>query len=51
MPIFRRRDTSGPYYQYGWHGKKYYYTARDVVSRESAKEKAYRQMRAIHARS
>ena len=49
MPVHRRRDTKGPYYQWGNHGKKYYYRSNNVRSRENAKSKANLQGRAAHA--
>ena len=49
MPVHRSRDSKGPYYQWGNHGKKYYYTANSVKSRENAKKKAGRQGAAAHA--
>lgn len=43
MPVHR-----GPnYYQWGVHGKKYYYILGDKGSREAARSKAARQGRAI----
>lgn len=50
MPIFNRRDSHGPYYQYGEHGTKYYYISGNVTSRNIAYEKAYAQVKAAHAR-
>jgi hypothetical protein len=49
MPIQRRIDSKGPYYQWGNSGKKYYYTLGDSVSRRKAYEKARRQAIAIYA--
>lgn len=46
MSIKRGRDLHGPYYRFG-NGKKYYYTAGDIVSRRGAKLHARRQMMAI----
>lgn len=46
MPVRRRRDSRGPYYQWGERGKKYHYQSGNKVSRVKAKEKAKRQARA-----
>ena len=48
MPVHRGKDAKGPYYQWG-HQKKYYYKCGDKKSRDKAKEKAFRQARAIFA--
>lgn len=45
MPVHHGRNRLGPYYQWGSHGKKYYYSGR--ISREIAKKKAHRQGIAI----
>lgn len=49
MPVHRGKDSKGPYYQWGDHGKKYRYEAGNKQSREAAKEKAERQGRAARA--
>lgn len=49
MPVHRRKDSKGPYYQWGDSGKKYHYTAGDEKSRDAAKEKAKKQGRAARA--
>lgn len=49
MPVHRGWDKSGCYYQWGNHGRKYYYTAGDAVSRNDAQARAERQGRAAHA--
>lgn len=49
MPVARGKDSSGPFYRYGTHGKKYYYTLNDKKSREDAFKRAKLQERAIHA--
>lgn len=49
MPVHRGKDSSGPYYQWGNHGKKYYYTANNVKTRENAKNSATKQGQAAHA--
>ena len=46
MPVNRRRDKRGGFFQWGDHGKKYYYTIGDKTSREEAKRKATLQGRA-----
>jgi hypothetical protein len=50
MPVRRGRDSSGPFYQWGEHGKKYYYLAGSTISRNRAHDKAALQGRAIKAR-
>lgn len=45
MPIHLRADSKGYYYQYGNHGKKYYF--KSEKGRESAYRKAHRQAIAI----
>jgi hypothetical protein len=49
MPVRRKQDSKGPYYQWGDSGKKYRYEAGDKPGREKAKEKAEKQGRAIRA--
>jgi hypothetical protein len=49
MPIYRKQDSKGYYYQYGSNGKKYYYKVGNPNSRAIAKGKAVRQSVAIHA--
>ncbi len=49
MPTKRSHDSKGPYYKFGDHGHKYYYTAHNESSRLVAKESADRQGRAEHA--
>ena len=49
MPILRKIDKNGNYYQYGNTGKRYYYTAGNTTSRRQAIYKASRQADAIHA--
>jgi hypothetical protein len=49
VPVRRRRDGNGPYYQWGESGKKYHYQAGDQSSREAAKKKAEKQGRAARA--
>ena len=50
MPVQRRHDNKGPYYQWGDHGRKYRYTPGDKDSRQRAKRSATRQGQAAHAR-
>lgn len=50
MPVHRGKDSQGCYYQWGNHGKKYYYTPCDGPERNKAKEKAALQGRAAYAR-
>ena len=49
MPVRNRRDHSGPYFQWGNHGKKYYYNPLSSRSLKIAAGKAMRQCRAAHA--
>lgn len=49
MPVHRGTDSNGPYYQWGNHGKKYYYKLGDKVSREKAKKQASAQGAAAYA--
>lgn len=49
MPIYRRKDSKGTYYQWGNHGKKYYYTPNNIRSREMARKKAVKQAQAAYA--
>lgn len=49
MPVRRRKDSRGPYYQWGDNGKKYRYRSGNKSSRVKAKEKAQRQGRAARA--
>lgn len=49
MPIYRRKDSNGPYYQWGNSGKKYYYTPNNKSSRELARKKAVKQAQAAYA--
>ena len=48
MPIHKRHDTQGNFYQYGDHGAKYYYS-NSTRDREDAFHKAQKQAQAIHA--
>jgi len=49
MPVHRRKDSKGPYYQWGDSGKKYHYESGNNQPRQRAKEKAKKQGRAAHA--
>lgn len=49
MPVTYGKDSLGPFYRWGEHGKKYRYTPNNKQSREKAKEKAKKQGIAIHA--
>jgi len=50
MPVQQGRDQNGSYFQWGYHGKKYYYDPRDEVSRREAHESAVRQAYAAYAK-
>lgn len=49
MPIFRSKDSKGPYYRWGGSGKKYHYVSGNAGSREKALAKAKLQQRAAYA--
>ena len=49
MPVKRKTDVKGPFYQWGGKGAKYRYVAGDTVSRNRAKNKAKLQERAAIA--
>lgn len=49
MPVHRGIDSNGPYYQWGNHGKKYYYIPNNVLSRNKAFIAAQAQGRAAYA--
>jgi hypothetical protein len=49
MPVQRKKDSQGPYYQWGDSGKKYHYEAGNTASRERAKNKATKQGQAARA--
>jgi hypothetical protein len=49
MPVHRGKDATGCYYQWGDHGKKYYYECNNKESREEAKQKAALQGRAAYS--
>ena len=51
MPVHKGKDEKGYYYQWGEHGKRYYYDTKDNESREKARQKSLRQARAIFAHS
>jgi hypothetical protein len=50
MPVRRRQDSKGPYYQWGDSGRKYRYKPGDKASRDRARQGATRQGQAAHAR-
>lgn len=47
MPIVRKQDSTGPYFQYGPTGHKYHYIPRNNLSRAIAFKKTLKQARAI----
>lgn len=49
MPVHRSKDKKGCFYQWGNHGKKYYYIINNKRSMNIAKNKATRQGIAVHA--
>lgn len=49
MPIQRRQDKKGVYYQWGNHGHKYYFNPASKVSTLSAHQRAYLQAKAAFA--
>lgn len=49
MPVHQGKDSQGPYYQWGNHGKKYRYTPNDSVTRNKAKAQATKQGVAVYA--
>jgi len=49
MPVREGKDKNGPYFQWGHHGKKYYYDPSKPKSKEIARDKAAKQGRAIKA--
>jgi hypothetical protein len=50
MPVRRRQDSKGPYYQWGDSGRKYRYTPGNASSRNRARQAATRQGQAARAR-
>jgi len=51
MPINLRQDTNGTYYQWGDHGKKYYFKPHDDFTKQLAFNEALQQGRAMFANS
>jgi hypothetical protein len=49
MPTRQKQDSKGSYYQWGDHGKKYYYDNTSERSRQTAQKKANKQGQAIKA--
>ena len=47
MPVKRKEDKRGPYYQWGNSGKKYRYISGNERSRQKAYRKALKQGKAI----
>ncbi len=50
MPVHRSSDRHGSFYQWGSHGKKYYYIPNNTASRLYSKDLAAKQGIAIHVR-
>ena len=40
MPLHRKADSKGPYYQWNLNGQKYYYSSGNTTSRNNAKRRA-----------
>ena len=51
MPVRRKVDSRGPYFQWGTKGHKYYYNSGSVKDRNKAYRKAERQGKAILKRT
>jgi hypothetical protein len=49
MPVEKHHTSEGWYYQWGEHGKKYFFDPDDPRAEAQAKESAGRQGRAAHA--
>ena len=49
MPVSRGVKNGKPYYQWGSHGKLYYYIPGNLKSRETARMKAEKQGNAAYA--
>lgn len=49
MPVHPGTDSKGSYYQWGGHGKKYYYKKGNKASKAKAKKRAGKQGAAAHA--
>jgi hypothetical protein len=49
MPIHQGSDNIGPYFRYGWSGKKYHYNIHYPMTKELAYKNAVKQSKAIHA--
>jgi hypothetical protein len=49
MPVQRKQDSKGGFYQWGNTGAKYRYTAGDAESRKKAEKKAQKQGAAARA--
>ncbi len=48
MPVHSGHNSAGTYYQWGSHGKKYYY--HSPLTESAAKKKALAQGKAIHSK-
>lgn len=51
MPVERGKDSVGPFYRYGKHGKKYRYIAGHTTLRKIAEKEAKLQEKAVHAQA
>jgi hypothetical protein len=49
MPVRKSKDLKGPFFQYGHHGKKYYFTTQ--IGMQRAYHKALKQQIAAHIKS
>jgi hypothetical protein len=49
MPIHLGHDSNGQYWQWGYHGHKYYFNAMNDKSEELAYQKAIRQAQAAYS--
>lgn len=50
MPVSRKQDSKGPYYQWGSKGAKYHYSSGNEAARKRAKHKAIIQGEAIKSK-
>ena len=49
MPVYQGNDQKGFFYQWGEHGKRYYFNQNSIRSMKIAHNKALRQGIAAHA--
>jgi hypothetical protein len=49
MPIHLGYNSYGHYYQWGYHGKKYYFNYHDKRSEKNAYKKAVKQAQAAYS--